>query len=411
MKYNLLLFIFPVFAIGGCHEQVDLHLSEIRVIPHPSISGGQPYLVADQSGHLYSSWLEYINDSLVALQYSSLQNGHWSPPQSIAEGEDWFVNWADFPTIAVNENWMAAHWLQYRGTGTYEYDVQIAIRKSEATWSRPITPHSDGVAAEHGFASMTPIDKDHILAVWLDGRNTVSDDSFQNEHGHGQGAMTLRSAMIDKHGNLTQETELDNRVCDCCQTGLTMTQDGPLVVYRNRTQEEIRDIYVVRRVDGKWQEPHPIYVDGWKTGGCPVNGPAVDAIGNLVAVAWFTMANDSARVKMAFSADGGSNFDRPLTISDTDPLGRVEVAFLDKHNVLITWVENKNQAEAEILGVIVRNDFSRSEIFKLVKTSPERRSGFPKIATTNGQVYLSWTEVNDGESRVQTAELLFDWKG
>lgn len=392
----------------ACDGPLDREFLEVREVEHPSTSGGQPFLIIGEDGILYSSWLEYLNDSLVALNFSAFHNRVWSLPEVIAQGENWFVNWADFPSISANKEWMAAHWLQYRGAGVYEYDVQIALKKSGLSWSKPITPHSDGVAAEHGFASMTPIDQDHMLAVWLDGRNTISSGSDPKEHAHGNGAMTLRSAIIDQNGHLSQEIELDDRVCDCCQTDIVMTEKGPLVVYRNRTEDEIRDIYVVRSLNGKWQEPHPIYIDGWKIGGCPVNGPAVDASGELIAVAWFTMAKDSARVKLSFSQDGGDNFDRPLILSDADPLGRVDLSFIDEKHVLITWLENRNRDEAEILGCVVSKDLSRSEIFKLVSTSPARKSGFPKIAVVNNDVYLSWTEIQGSDSRVKTAQVIFE---
>jgi hypothetical protein len=186
-----------------------------------------------------------------------------------------------------------------------------------------------------------------------------------------------------------------------------MAQKGPLVVYRNRTEDEIRDIYIVRSVNGKWQEPHPVYVDGWKIGGCPVNGPAVDARDNLIAVAWYTMAQDSARVRLSFSTDGGDNFDRPLIISDADPLGRVDLSFIDEKRVLITWLENRNKDEAEILGCVVGRDFSKSETFKLVTTSPSRKSGFPKIAVVNKEVYLCWTETKGAASKVRTVQVIF----
>lgn len=409
MKSSIIIAGCFLLSILACRESEVPEFSEVRYFDHPSINGGQPYLAVGQDGTLYSSWLEYLNDSLVGLNYAFLEAGRWSLPQLIAQGENWFVNWADFPSIVVNGDWMAAHWLQYRGAGVYQYDVQMAIRKHGAdTWAEPITPHSDGVAAEHGFASMTSIDQDHILAVWLDGRNTANEGSDHAEHAHGQGAMTLRSALIDQNGYLTQEFELDNRVCDCCQTDIAMAKSGPVVVYRNRSEDEIRDIYITSWFEGEWQEPHPVYSDGWKIGGCPVNGPAIATSDDFVAVAWFTMANDSARVKLSFSHDGGHHFETPLTISDGNPLGRVDLVFIDEHRVLITWMENIDKDEAEILGCTVRKDLMRSEPFKLVSTSPARNSGFPRIAMTNSQVYLSWTEVSDGGSRVKSAEVIFD---
>ena len=53
-----------------------------------------------------------------------------------------------------------------------------------------------------------------------------------------------------RHGSCQQRDDeravLDARACDCCQTDAAMTSAGPVVVYRNRTEEEIRDIYIAR---------------------------------------------------------------------------------------------------------------------------------------------------------------------
>ena len=54
--------------------------------------------------------------------------------------------------------------------------------------------------------------------------------------------MTIRTATLDMNGNLTREAELDSRVYDRCQTGGAITASGPIIVYRDRTEEEMRDM-------------------------------------------------------------------------------------------------------------------------------------------------------------------------
>lgn len=53
-------------------------------------------------------------------------------------------------------------------------------------------------------------------------------------------SMTLRHAAIDAHGNLFDEAELDNSVCECCQTSAAVTSQGPIAVYRDRSPTEMR---------------------------------------------------------------------------------------------------------------------------------------------------------------------------
>ena len=98
-------------------------------------------------------------------------------------------------------------------------------------------------------------------------------------HGHdehdGDGAMTLRSTVIGDDGSLEREILVDNRVCDCCQTDVALTNGVPVAVYRNRSEEEIRDIFVTRATDDGWQPGIPIADDGWQISACPVNGPGL----------------------------------------------------------------------------------------------------------------------------------------
>ena len=53
-----------------------------------------------------------------------------------------------------------------------------------------------------------------------------------------------------------------------------MTADGPLVAFRDRSNQEIRDIHVARVEQGKWTEAVPVHADNWRIEACPVNGPA-----------------------------------------------------------------------------------------------------------------------------------------
>ena len=69
-------------------------------------------------------------------------------------------------------------------------------------------------------------------------------------------------------------------------------------------------------------------LSGWLAAtACPVNG-AVAAAGERVAVAWFTGADKTPRVKLAFSNDAGETFGQPVAVDDGNPTGRVDVLLL-----------------------------------------------------------------------------------
>lgn len=290
-----LLGAIGLVVIGGCEGGGAAAPSGLTQITSPAGPGaGEPFLALGPDGLLYLSWLEPA-DSAHALKFATFDGSRWSESRTIREGRDFFVNWADFPSIKVLEGGrLAAHWLQKTGAASYAYGVRVSQSvDGGATWSDPSIPHRDTSHTEHGFVTLWP-EGAGMGAVWLDGRKYKSEGySPTNE------TMVL-TTVIAQDGQVGAETRLDDRACDCCQTAVAMTSNGPIVTYRDRSPDEIRDIYVVRRVNGSWTAPAPVHADGWKIAACPVNGPAIAAKAERVALAWFTAANDSARVKVAF---------------------------------------------------------------------------------------------------------------
>ena len=210
----------------------------------------------------------------------------------------------------------------------------------------------------------------------------------------------MRTAEFDKSGNLYEESELDNRICDCCQTDAAMTANGPVVVYRDRSEHEIRDICIVRKVEGKWTVPHLIHADNWEITGCPVNGPAIVADGDLVAVAWFSAPKGKNMVNIAFSEDAGATFNPSVRVDDGNPSGRVDVEMMDEQTVLVSWLENANDtAEIRVAKVSLKGKTGKS--ITLTSTTPARSSGFPILAKMDKKWLLAWTEV-DSETVVKT---------
>jgi hypothetical protein len=236
----------------------------------------------------------------------------WSAPVIIATGRNWFVNWADYPVIATDgDGNFIAHYLEKSDAAKFTYDIKtISSADSGKLWGQSKLLNEDNIKAEHGFVSIVPY-KDGFFACWLDGRKTASEESQGGHDGH-HGEMTLRAAMIDKNGNKTNEWELDGKVCDCCQTTAAITDNGPVVIYRDRSDDEIRDMSIVRFINGQWTEPKTTHADNWQIKACPVNGPRADAINNHLAIAWFSMKEKDGEVKIVFSKDGGETFDKPI---------------------------------------------------------------------------------------------------
>jgi hypothetical protein len=398
------IFVAAALAAGGCRDAgadaaEDGMFGELTVADAPAAPGSaEANLVTGPDGRVYLSWVEPGPDSTHALRYSVLEGGRWSAPKTVASGRGWFVNWADFPSLRVLEGGrVAAHWLQKSGSGKYAYDVRVAqSADGGATWSPGVVPHRDGTAAEHGFASLWPAVGDSLGAVWLDGRKYAG--KAEGDH---SAEMMLVTTTIALDGSLGAERVLDERICDCCQTSMAMTSAGPVVVYRDRSEQEIRDISIVRQVNGQWTAPKPVHADGWVMPACPVNGPAVSADGSRVAVAWFTEADSTRRVRIAFSDDAGATFAAPAAVSEETPLGRVDVELVDG-GALVSWLEARGEKGAEVRTRFVGRDGRMGEHRVIAASSAERASGFPRMARAGGDVVFAWTEPGE-KSVVRTA--------
>ncbi len=384
-------------------------------VPNPAGTGAlAPELAESESGAVLT-WLEPDGDGH-ALRFAEFDGKGFSPPGIIARGRDWFVNWADTPRlfIAPDGDWIA-HWPVKSGASTYAYDV-VAARSSDrgATWSPPDTPHRDGTRTEHGFVSYFADPDGTAHLVWLDGRHTGTATGHAG-HGAGgptrdeaeEGAMTLRTASM-VGAAFGPSVELDERVCDCCQTASASTDAGPIVIYRDRSEYEIRDIHIVRRTVDGWTEPVPVAVDGWRIAGCPVNGPDVVAHGAQVAAGWFTMAGDVPAVRLAVSSDSGATFAPATTFSVGTALGRVQLARVDD-GFLMLWMD-----EAEAGAVLRLARFGDRGEARWTRTVAElgagRSSGFPRMAVVGDRLLLAWTRSEpsangDPTPRIATALL------
>jgi hypothetical protein len=389
------------FLLAACEPAA--RTVEIASIPSPAGPGSaEPFVATAPDGRVVMSWLERQADSSVALRFATLDTARaaWSAPREILRRKDLFVNWADFPSVVpLADGTLLAHWLQRNGSGRYAYDVRLAeSRDGGATWGESALPHAPGIEAEHGFVSILPYPQGGAGILLLDGGEALIGQPKDFKHPMQLGWATWGG------GTVTARRILDDSVCDCCQTSAALTSKGPVVIYRDRTAEEIRDHSVMRLVDGAWTTPYTIHEDGWELRSCPVNGPAMVAVHDTLAAAWFTGARDTARVRVAFSRDAGATFGAPVQVDDGQPTGRVDLEMLDGRTALVSWIERLGGQDAEVRVRVVHADGRMEPAVSVTPSSGARSSGFPRMARVADGVILAWT-VPGTPSTVQVAHL------
>lgn len=390
-----------LFACNNPTKKTNTETGNLKSLASPTDSpSAEPYLFTDKNGQVYLSWIEGAEERSF-LKFSRLNDDQWSEPGIIASGDRWFVNWADYPMISSDGvDHMIAHILEKSAGGTYTYDVKLLTSSDKgANWSSARTLNEDGKKAEHGFVSILPKDENYFIS-WLDGRNAAMKEGTGHGDGH-HGAMTLRAAVLNKEGVKSKEWELDGRVCDCCQTSATLTANGPIVVYRDRSADEIRDISIVRLVDGNWTDPKPIFSDNWKISGCPVNGPRADAQGNNLAIAWFSSPNKIGSVQVVFSTDGGATFKPPVKINESETIGRVDLIMLDENSAMVSWMEG-----AEIKAARVYANGTKDPSLVIASSSESRTGGFPQMTKSGHRIVFAWTDTK--EKTIKTSGLIWN---
>lgn len=400
------LYLFLILLLCNACQELASSSNEtvnVQLFSNPAMhNSAQPNLHCNSKGEVLLSWLQENNDRSHSLYYSTLQHQQWSESANlVASGSNWLANWADFPSLtSFGDSSLAVHYLVERSDAAYAYDIFMRFSEDRGkNWSESTIPHSDSTNTEHGFVSMLAVG-DTLMVFWLDGRNyeliAVGDSSPSNE-------MQLYTASYDKKGKLGSETVLDNRVCSCCQTDATLTAEGPLVVYRDRSASEIRDISIIKWKDGSWQQASKVLSDEWEIAGCPVNGPSLDAKGHFVVLTWFTAARDTSKVMLAISEDAGNSFSKTLIIDDSNPVGRVDLAIMNDSTAVVSWLD-QTQEGALIKVCKVTKDGTMGSPIEVAQMSAERSGGFPRMISLDNAVYLAWTDQQDS-SQIKTVKV------
>lgn len=406
MTKSTLFFLFSglllqsvLFSCNQKHREVPSpeEIEIVKDFQQEGVNFEEPFLINSNEVKTFLSWIEKKED-FSQLKFSKFEQDKWSEPILVAEGDNWFVNWADYPQInAFDDGTLIAFFLKKSGPGTFSYDIMLTISKDGIHWETPFVLHDDLTQTEHGFVSMVPWGQ-NMLISWLDGRNTGGGHEGHGHEGH-QGQMSLRAAILDNNGNKKEEWLLDERVCDCCQTSTGMTPDGPIVIFRDRSENEIRDIGFIKWNDGAWSSTMPLFMDLWEIQACPVNGPRVSTLGNTVAVAWYTAAKESPEVKVCFSSNNGNSFNRPIKIDLGKTIGRVDIELLDEDNAMVSWME-----EGKIMLRKVGSNGKLGKPITVAVASEKRSSGFPQISKNNSHLWISWTDDSSTYKSIRLAK-------
>jgi len=396
MRVLLTLLYCGLFSIGAAMAEAPrLTLVELAT----SDRAAQPSVAVDPREGFVLTW-QTREEAGAVLHFAVLdEGGRILRRGEIARGDNWFINGADFPQLAVLDNgdWVS-FWLQKTAADPYAYAIRLVrSRDRGAHWDAPLTVHDDGTATEHGFVSLLADGDDRVRAFWLDGRHMAAAQAGHAGHDASE-RMTLRSAHFGRDGKQGEETEIDALTCACCQTDAVRIGERQIVVYRDRTVDEIRDIYRVEHGRAGWQAPRPLHADGWRINACPVNGPALAVRDGRVAALWPTMASGEMRVQLLADIDADANVQ--VIAAGGGELGRVDLAGWHG-GWLVTRVVLRDQVPHLVLSELDADGRTRSS-----QDVAARVGGYPRLAVHGEQALLAWTQAGDASGTHQVRAAL-----
>lgn len=381
-------------ACGGPSEEAPR--AAIDLLPVPLRTGASGPSLAAADGRLAVGWIEQDPTGPPAFRVAVRKDGAWSESRPVVSDPRLLVNWADPPALAwLHDGSLVAEWILREGTtGTRVFTA--VSRDDGRSWGAPASPHRDRLPSEHGLPALAPSAGSGFEIVWLDGRAGA-------ESSDGTGATRLYHARWTETG-FGAETLLDDRVCDCCKIGLAALPEGTLVAYRDRSEDEVRDISLVRTRSAGWSDPAPLHDDGWTIKACPTNGPSVVASGPEVAAVWFTAAAGAPRVLAAWSRDGGDRFEAPRVVAEAAAIGRVDAAALGDGRVVVVWMARSGDRASAVLARTIDPTGAMGRPVVFGDAPAGRAGGFPRVVAVGpDEVVVAWTASGGDAPTVRAA--------
>jgi hypothetical protein len=395
--FKIIVF-FALFALlNACTNEPEQGSTQWAL---GSAGSGQSHISKFEDS-LVISWLEPLNES-IGLYYQVFDDElNRGTRNLVASGDDWFVNWADFPSVTpINSDLWVSHWLVYQ-EDFLGYDARYAVSSDGGqTWSQARTLHENLLPVEHGFVEIFPINNG-FAAVWLDGENYAIQDMNTT-----QGTI-LKYAEFDIYGNKQFEQGIDTLVCDCCQPDISQDDIATYIVYRDRSEQNIRDIkLMIKPHEGQWGEVISLPDDNWFIEGCPVNGPSLASSGQGLGVSWYTNVNDIPKIRFAYFDHQDNAFTSELDVEEGAPWGYVDTAY-DPYNdnFIVSWLRSGSTG-VELVAASIGSSGMLNKENILFSSQISYPLDFPKIEIIGDKLVATWTDFSDGMTlKAQSFEL------
>jgi hypothetical protein len=421
-KAILSVILTSIVSIAGCERRA--HSIHVQQELSPTAAASLvPQVTKLSSSRLLVSWQRSLATGGYSFEMAIGNGAQWSDVRTIASGKNLSMFTADLPAVVQLPNGnLLAYWELNAATkdDPYATTIQTAVSTNAGeTWGAPVAPYGENLAGQHSFISSFP-DHNGVGLVWLDAAEQskvrLAFKAQKAPGGMKKGSIGLRYAALNAQAEASRGSSfVDPITCECCPTSAALTDRGPVVVYRGRQEASgtkpsevdpnrptVRDIYISRLEADRWSKPRLVHSDNWIINACPDNGPAVDAKGKNVSVAWWTGSNDQPKVQIAFSGDSGDTFTQPIRVDAGSGEGQATVVLLpDGRSAIVGWLE-----EGMTWAKLVR-DTGETSLAASLGPAP-RHSRLPRwVVNGDNNVIAVWTRKDNDVPSVAVSRITF----
>ncbi|HEX7330507.1 MAG TPA: sialidase family protein [Pyrinomonadaceae bacterium] len=331
-------------------------------ISAPGIDAAEPATASAADGSFYVSWVNHdAKKADVILARFGQDGAMQGSPVRVNRQQGVATAWrGDQPSIAVAPGgavyvlWTA----RVEAGSKHGTDVYLSVSNDRGqSFAGEVKVNDDKAPGPHGMHSLAVAADGRIYAAWLDERNVhTPKPSTKGEGHHMESNRDLYlSYSTDGGRTFSANRKVASEACPCCKTALAVSADGTLYAgWRQVLPGSFRHIAVASSTDGGTNFSKPIVVsdDHWVLQGCPVSGPSlsVDRAGSL-KVLWFAAGEGSAPgIYFAESKDQGRTFTPRQLLSQESVRGTPALTASQNNSIALWQTSETAETKMQALG-------------------------------------------------------------
>ncbi len=334
-------FLFLIYSITA-HAQTLVFAPNEYAAGAGIAANQRPRLAYSDDGILHLIWAGGSFNASGVYQASAAAGEAFGEPELVSGSvQGVYIDLSSGPTLRARGNYLVAGWedMNHNNRGTW------AVRSTDsgATWEIPVRA-DPRIARMRYYQSIGIFPDGRMAQMWMTHDASGHHPTYEWAVQTGD---TTFSSPVDAAAAATMD------VCDCCPPDQLVLDDGltVLTAFRNNISN-LREIHVTRSTDGGTTFPEDYRIDtsNWILPACPVTGPHMAHAGQTVLVTWMSALNDTSRIWMARSLDGGASWE-PMQEVSPNVTGRFrnypQVAIRDNIAVIV-WEGANEQFGSQI---------------------------------------------------------------